>query len=60
MLFLSNNNTLKKSVMESFLLDRPGKNLVIFRDETEIPIQKGGINLYAPGSNPKVHSYPGA
>lgn len=30
-------------------MDRPGKNLVIFRDETEIPIQKGGINLYAPG-----------
>lgn len=49
MLFLSRNEALKTTMMEDFLSERPGKTLVLFRDEKEIPVVREGINLYAPG-----------
>lgn len=48
MLFFSKNSALKKAMMEKFLAKRPGKNLVIFRHEEEIPVTEDGINLFAP------------
>ncbi|NCB25764.1 MAG: hypothetical protein EOM62_09875 [Bacteroidia bacterium] len=34
-------------MMEKFLAKRPGKNLIIFRHEEEIPVTQEGINLFA-------------